>query len=344
MPENLVVEDVSFKGLGPPDVEELAAYPLPELPFVRLRIVFEAEEPARLPRYQGSMLRGAFGHALRRLVCALGPAQECASCPLRRACVHPRLFEPFVEGELPPFFGGSDQAVRPYVFEPSGRGGPLAAGDPLRFDLLLLGQAVDLQAYAILALERMARAGLGPGRARFRLAQVEADTDAGPAQRLFTVGSPVSSAVAQPQLPVPAPLPPGPIALEFLTPLRLKIRNRLSGHPGFRDLAFHALRRLLELAYFHVPGTVLDWTLGPLLDQADAVRIVDADLHWCDWERWSERQKTAMKLGGLVGTLTLEGNLAPFTLLLRAAEIVHVGKGTTFGLGKVVVRSAAPRS
>jgi CRISPR/Cas system endoribonuclease Cas6 (RAMP superfamily) len=45
-----------------------------------------------------------------------------------------------------------------------------------------------------------------------------------------------------------------------------------------------------------------------------------------------------MKLGGLVGTMTLAGDLSPFTPLLRAAEILHVGKGATFGLGKVAVR------
>jgi hypothetical protein len=46
-----------------------------------------------------------------------------------------------------------------------------------------------------------------------------------------------------------------------------------------------------------------------------------------------------MKLGGLVGRLTLEGDLAPFAPLLRAAEILHAGKGAVFGLGKVEVET-----
>jgi hypothetical protein len=44
-----------------------------------------------------------------------------------------------------------------------------------------------------------------------------------------------------------------------------------------------------------------------------------------------------MKLGGLVGSLTLEGDVAPFAPLLRATEILHSGKGAVFGLGKVEV-------
>ena len=37
----------------------------------------------------------------------------------------------------------------------------------------------------------------------------------------------------------------------------------------------------------------------------------------------------------------LEGDLAPFAPLLRTAEIVHVGKGSTFGLGKVEIKHAS---
>src|SRR4029077_3771183 len=57
-------------------------------------------------------------------------------------------------GEPPPFLRGIDQAVRPYVFEPRGGGERLPRGGSLEFDLLLFGQAVELQAYAALALER----------------------------------------------------------------------------------------------------------------------------------------------------------------------------------------------
>ena len=47
-----------------------------------------------------------------------------------------------------------------------------------------------------------------------------------------------------------------------------------------------------------------------------------------------------MKLGGLVGRLVLDGDLEPFVELVRTAEVVHVGKGATFGLGELVVEPA----
>ncbi|HEY4593345.1 MAG TPA: hypothetical protein VIJ61_13105, partial [Thermoanaerobaculia bacterium] len=142
-------------------------YELPAIPYLRLRHTLRATAPAILPPYKGSMLRGAFGHALRRAVCTMGPRQPCESCRLRQACVYPRIFETLIEGDPPPLMAGLPTAPNPYVFEPQGEEQRYAPGDPLEFDLLLFGQAIGLNAYAQLAVERMAAAGLGKDRHPF---------------------------------------------------------------------------------------------------------------------------------------------------------------------------------
>jgi hypothetical protein len=68
--------------------------------------------------------------------------------------------------------------------------------------------------------------------------------------------------------------------------------------------------------------------------RAEGVATRAADLRWVDWERYSACQDGRMKLGGFVGTATFEGELDVFMPLLRLGEVVHVGKGTAFGLGK----------
>ena len=42
-------------------------------------------------------------------------------------------------------------------------------------------------------------------------------------------------------------------------------------------------------------------------------------------------------MGGVGGSIEFEGGLAPCLPLLRVAEVVHLGKETSFGLGKVRV-------
>jgi hypothetical protein len=69
---------------------------------VRLRFTLRARDRAFLPLYHGSLLRGAFGHSLRRTVCSMGPDQPCPECPLRQVCIYARWFEARIEGEAPP--------------------------------------------------------------------------------------------------------------------------------------------------------------------------------------------------------------------------------------------------
>jgi hypothetical protein len=71
-----------------------------------------------------------------------------------------------------------------------------------------------------------------------------------------------------------------------------------------------------------------------LIEQATEVKVAEKKLQGHDWERYSSRQDTKMKLGGFMGRLKFEGELSEFIPYIKAGEILHVGKGTSFGLGK----------
>jgi hypothetical protein len=81
------------------------------------------------------------------------------------------------------------------------------------------------------------------------------------------------------------------------------------------------------------------WDFKPLLAEAEKLNM-RATLRWWDWERYSARQQTTMNFGGLIGGFELSGppaTLEKFVPLLKMGEWLHVGKGTTFGLGKYQV-------
>ena len=96
------------------------------------------------------------------------------------------------------------------------------------------------------------------------------------------------------------------------------------------------LRRLSNLAYFHC-GSELQLDFRGLIAAAEQVQIASSHLWWYDWERYSTRQDTRMKLGGVLGQVTYTGDVQPFLPLLQLGTYVHVGKGTSFGLGKYVI-------
>ncbi len=147
------------------------AYVLPLIPYLRLRFTLIAQKEAFLPAFKGSLLCGAFGHALRRTVCVMGPQQPCPTCMLRKQCAYPRIFETLIEPEdkVPRFLRGPPTGPQPYVFEPFDEQRLYRAGESLQFDFILLGQAIELHPFATFAVSQMAEQGLGFKRMPFRL-------------------------------------------------------------------------------------------------------------------------------------------------------------------------------
>ena len=78
--------------------------------------------------------------------------------------------------------------------------------------------------------------------------------------------------------------------------------------------------------------------LNPWGKQPKQIETKDGQVHWRDWERYSARQDTKMKMGGFVGEAQYRGELQHFLPLLKLGEAVHVGKATGFGLGRYEVK------
>lgn len=75
-----------------------------KVPAVRYEFVFGVTTPIRSPEYAGSMIRGAFGRALRKTAC-MTRQSDCKSCPLYRTCPYTAIFEapPPMEGGIQKF-------------------------------------------------------------------------------------------------------------------------------------------------------------------------------------------------------------------------------------------------
>lgn len=316
-------------------------YQLPAIPYLKVRFVLKAQKTCRLPQQKASMLRGAFGHALRSTVCVMRPDQPCKSCLLVRQCVYTRLFDVFIEGEAPPFLKGVSEAPKPFIIDSMDESPLFEQGEHLIFIMTLLGRACELTPYVVFAVSKMAGSGLGGERHPFfcESAWEEGADDSTENELLLYRGdtqclcrTPLARIGVDDQ-PVMAP-----VQLSFLTPTRLKFEDHYSMEFTFRMLAFKLLRRALELAHFHVADAEVNWDFNAFLKLADTVSIRDKRLEWEDRRRYSNRQKTDMEMGGFVGELTLDGDVEPFSELLRLSELVFVGKGTSFGLGKMRIQ------
>ncbi|MDD3582286.1 MAG: CRISPR system precrRNA processing endoribonuclease RAMP protein Cas6, partial [Desulfobacca sp.] len=94
------------------------------------------------------------------------------------------------------------------------------------------------------------------------------------------------------------------------------------------------LRRITVLAYLHCGLDCSEIDFRGLSHAAEKIDTRSSSLRWHDLRRYSNRQERNTPLGGLVGEVTYTGNLEPFWPFLLLGEQVHVGKGTSFGLGQ----------
>jgi len=298
------------------------------------------EDCAVLPPYKGSTLRGIFGHALKKVVCAL-KKQDCSECLLANRCLYPTIFE--IPAKPCPSSGPQRivHPPHPYVIEPPvDQKTHYNIGDKLDFTLLLFGEANENLPYFIYAFDQMGHIGIGQHvdkkRASFYLQQVSVD------QQIIYAKSDgkIRKNQALSELFIETPNVPqeanAAITIELVTPLRLKYQNSFKAELPFHVLTRAMLRRASSLLEYHGGGEPrLDYR--GLVARAQDFAVKESHISWYDWRRYSNRQEQAMMMGGMIGQITYTGPLAEYLALLRFCEQTHIGKQTTFGLGKIRV-------
>lgn len=306
-----------------------------ELAYLRLEWECDFAQDVSFPAFKGSMLRGALGHALKATVCAVR-VKICEPCLLRPHCLYARIFE----YKAVPEQGRLAQAAlpHPYVLEYPTEAQHFGPERPLVFQLLLFGSYTETVPYWIYSVQQMGAQGLGPRqadgqRATFSLRQLRAAGEVLYDSSQETVKEPT-------QLPQlrweESPDEISRLRLQLRTPLRTKDRGQFATRLDFPLLVRLMLRRLQALQ--EAFGVRLEpENVRELLGQAHTVEVVEDRLYWQEQTRYSQRQRGPQQMGGLLGEITFAGDLRPFWPLLQIAQVVHLGKETSFGLGQLEV-------
>lgn len=307
--------------------------------FVRHRITIVPRGPLVLPfMSRGSMLRGAFGIALRRLVCH-DLDLACRACPLESTCAYPQTFEPHPPADSERLSGFQD-VPRPFVFDPPTEERPqFEPGTPVSFGLTTVGRASHLVPYFVTAFRNLADEGIGPRRTRFDLVEVAALDARDESTALYRNASPHMHLTA-PVLRAGDLIRPGDearttLTLRFVTPVDLKDAGAPVRTPRFGSI----LRRLRDRANMlstFFGDAPLDLDFKGLSEAAESVQLVDDRTHPVSVPRRSTRTSRTHDIGGLIGAATYEGEvLGGLTPLVRIGEVLHVGKHCAFGNGRI---------
>jgi len=308
------------------------------------RFTLMARDELHLPPYKGSTLRGGFGHAFKRVVCFQREVKTCQGCLLRENCPYAYIFDTSPPSDAEVLRTHSDVPL-PFVIEPdtTDRRTTYPPGDTLNFELVLVGKAINYLPYFILVFRELGDRGLGRGRGKYRLHEVEAlQPLSGDKERIYSA---TDEMVCHSDLEVSfqdierraEEMPDDKVTLRFLTPIRIKHEGRFISQPPFHVIVRNILRRVSSLYYFHC-GEQWEFDYRGTIERAQEIRSAELNTRWVDWERYSGRQNAKLKMGGFVGEAVYEGDLTEFRPLLLLGQLVHIGKACVFGNGRYEIR------
>lgn len=305
------------------------------LPAVRYRFHFRVTAPIHFPEYAGSMIRGAFGRALRRTAC-MTRQSDCKACPLYRTCPYTAIFEtPPPEGAALQKFS---QIPNAYVIEPPVWGRhTFEIGETVSFGVVLFGRAREQLALVTYALQRAFSYDVGHGKASLEsVYRVNSDKDGRFEDML--IYTPSNEQIVPHSMTSTLTIPQAEtVKIQMLTPMRLQKNGVPLGPDRLTSRAFlMTLVRRVSLLSAYQNGEDLNLDTKALSQESDAV-CMDVDMGWKDWTRYSTRQKQTMSLGGVVGDLTLTNLTPTLRVFLAAGMLTHVGKNASFGMGRYIL-------
>ncbi len=279
--------------------------------YLPMKISLISMETAVLPVYLGSTLRGAIGQALH----------------------HDAVAFNYLYNNRNLSDNGQD-IVNPYVIVPPAiNEAPYHTGEELSFHILLLGEAVRYTYPLINALYGVQRLGLGASRYPFELKKVTHSLD----QRVIWQEG-LFNAVAARSITLPYRSLPGirKLTIYAHTPLRIRRNGVLLETVDFTTIIRNITQRIEAIAARY-GGWVDTMDTARIQTLSSEVSIIQNNLELKNMKRYSNRLGEKIDFSGLLGTIQFEGELTPFVPWLYAAQILHIGRNTTFGMGRIEV-------
>lgn len=344
-----------------------------QLKIYRYRVSIQVLQSSYLPRFLGATLHGAMGHWLKKLKCKrIDPYSDI--CNRNCICNYQLIMDNALNNPEHPLAHTLSKPPNPYImdaFTPAPIF--IKAKVQYSFVLSLIGSANELLLDAIVALTMAGIEGIGGRRNKHYLLQnvVALQPDGSEImvydnvsdlqqfelllQQTTAVNPSVQEVKAQSktQLQVPSNLVPFTIqnalqsikakqlnpqnlTLHFKSPLRIISRKEvlIRGYQLPFNLLFRLLyNRAANLALLY--GGANEATF--LSEQNEAANNIQHQwdmLQWKDMRHWSNLKKNWEKMGGLLGSINFKGDFKEYLPLLILGQYIHIGKSTSFGLGK----------
>jgi len=261
------------------------------------------ETPYRASYFTGSMLRGAFGYALKKVTC-INPSYRCENCFAKENCLYYSFYE-------------EKNTIHNYRFEIE-----LGAYD-FNFGLYIFEDTTQELPYILSALEMMLTKN-GLTKESYIFDDIEISVDS---QIIYENHS--FATIDTPPIDFQLDAVEQDVKIEIKTPIRVKKDNRF-----LRDtIELEDILRSIYQRYTRVKSGENTYRLN----YKPSYTIEEKNLYPKQLVRNSNRQKSKMSMDGVMGEMVVRGLDRESYRLLKIGEIIGVGKQTVMGLGRIEV-------
>lgn len=318
---------------------------------LQLELTVRAVDAVAFGDQPGSALRGALYGTLAAKFCGVG--YDEATPEHRSICPVCRLLA--AEDDKA---GRGRNLPRPLAIQPPLGATYYPSGATFRFGISLIGWAESALLYVLRAVEALGHSGVGRGRSRLQVLAVKEVSPLESIEHSLLEGR----MVRQPQIAVTVATVEDALArrplsnrvcLELLTPMRLTSEGRLVKKLNALVLMQRLIERCQNLTeHYSVPVPAIppvtreEWLrlYRAVSDAAQTVTVAADDTYWVEARSGSRRQQRYTEIGGLVGSVVFEGELALLLPWLLWGQSLHVGKDAVKGNGWFRVQDATPVS
>lgn len=298
--------------------------------FTQIRIKLLFPEPCTLPQYKVSAIRGGMGQMLLAQNCIYGG--DCHECGFVSSCiVRNIMYAPFKI--KPPSVTGNESMG--YVIDCTDTRECYKAGDSLLIRFILFGDTLSYIMPIIYALTALGFAGLGKDRAKFQIAEItnryqKAILKDGMINLknvlIETVGQYVNERMSH------SNMENGYIKVKLLSPCTVKYQGKFLEEFNGHSLVMGMLQKLYHYRLYEGNDAGKEYW-----DEEEFPVICMQRVRKVTIPRYSTTQETKMYLKGIQGELELAECSERMQRLLYATEILHLGKNTRLGFGKIQV-------
>ncbi|WP_321531012.1 CRISPR system precrRNA processing endoribonuclease RAMP protein Cas6 [uncultured Desulfuromonas sp.] len=207
----------------------------------------------------------------------------------------------------------------------------------LTFPVVLWGGRQEQIVQLAQVFQALGKNGLRHDAGRFELLEIAGQDSSGRYANLWRAGEDL----AQVQSPLrdadwwlsTLPVAVNDLTLKFITPARLMQRNRPLFRADFSDLFPFILRRVTSMLYAHCHLELVD-DPARMIELAQQVVVLENHLEWQDWRQLGPDPQMQQPLGGLMGTLRLQGaTLVDLLPVLELGTLMNLGKNAAYGAG-----------